>query len=224
MVALPITEAARSAEVLLGPYTADEHSKRMTVVRDRRLNRAYDASVRLAERVDPDPGKRKRGPGVGVSGTGPLAVAPLRVVAPSEVGCSSRDAESPGRPSKRLAVSAQRSESSGSSSSSSEERANSPGLRDGELGDALGRTNAEVSAAVGAFNVTRLEESDVGSTPSSIYAGDDVVIDTPPGEDAGGVPPTPGLVDVAADSPPAVGPRTGTCDVAMLHGRFGVQV
>ena len=106
---VPITEAARAAEVLLGPYTGDEHSKRIMVVRDARLNRAYDASVRLAERVDPDAGKRKRSHVLEATGTGPLVVAPLRVAAPCEVGDSSRAPGSPRRPSKRLAVSARRS-------------------------------------------------------------------------------------------------------------------
>ena len=47
-VVASITEAARATEVLLGPYTGEEYSKRVLVVRESRLNRAYASSVRLA--------------------------------------------------------------------------------------------------------------------------------------------------------------------------------
>lgn len=54
----PIDEAVRAAEVLLGPYTSDEHSQRTLVVREPQVNRAYRGKgVFLAEQVEPKEGK-----------------------------------------------------------------------------------------------------------------------------------------------------------------------
>lgn len=93
LLVLPISEAARTAEVLLGPYTGEEHSRRHLVVRDRRLNRAYNASVNLPKRVDPDAGKKKRSRVPEVELGGPIAVKPLCAVRLSDGGGSSRNLE-----------------------------------------------------------------------------------------------------------------------------------
>ena len=90
---IAITEAARAAEVLLGPYTGEEHSKCVTVVRDCRLNRAYAPSVRLSERPDPDAGKRKHARAAETSRPGPIAAVPLRAADPCEAPGPSRGYE-----------------------------------------------------------------------------------------------------------------------------------
>ena len=85
---LPLTEAERIAEQLLGPYTGEEHSKRANAVHDRRLNRAYrDPATRLSECPDPDAGKRKRARGPEeLEGSGPISAIPLRAFGGASVG------------------------------------------------------------------------------------------------------------------------------------------
>lgn len=45
--------------MLLGPYTMEEHAKRLLVVREPRLNHAYKEGACLAEHQDPSKGKKK---------------------------------------------------------------------------------------------------------------------------------------------------------------------
>ena len=59
VVVTPIDEAVWSVEVLLGPYTGEEHAKRLMVVRKPQLNLAYKDGVDLLERWDPDEWKKK---------------------------------------------------------------------------------------------------------------------------------------------------------------------
>ena len=84
MPVAPITKVAHAVEVLLGPYMGEEHRRRLVVVREPRLNRAYDASVHLQERADPDVGKNKRARTPEAEVAGPIAVAPLRSVRPCD--------------------------------------------------------------------------------------------------------------------------------------------
>ena len=116
---LSIGEAERTAEQLLGPYTADEHSKRKLVVRETRLNRAYLGSdAQLVERADPDAGKRKRvrGPEELESG-GPISTVPLRAVGTGVAGEIAFGAPGP-PPMKLLRVPAELKGAGGSASSS----------------------------------------------------------------------------------------------------------
>ena len=88
MLVAPITEAARAAEVLLGPYTGEEHARHRLVVRDAWLNRAYGASVRLAKCPDSNEGKKKHACAPEVNVRGLIVVVLLRTAGPCEVGGS----------------------------------------------------------------------------------------------------------------------------------------
>lgn len=79
---LPIDEAERATEQLLGPYTGEEHVKRGIVVREPSVNRAYmDPVVRLVERANPDAGKKKRVRGLEeLEGHRPISAVPLWAV------------------------------------------------------------------------------------------------------------------------------------------------
>ena len=156
---LSIDEAERAAEQLLGPYTAEEHAKRGQVVREPRLNRAYaDPSVRLAERPDPDAGKKKRVRGHDELETlGPIRVVPLRAVGADGAGGSSAVVEGMAGPSvKRVAVVPEVSPgaSSSSASSSTESLAIAP--------------RREVVASSFGIPSFALEEVS-GGTPSQVY-------------------------------------------------------
>ena len=93
MPVAPITEVVRAAEVLLGPYTGEEHARHRVVVREPRLNRTYDASDPLPERADPDAGKKKRARAPEAEVAGPISAAPLRSVRPCEGVGPSRSLE-----------------------------------------------------------------------------------------------------------------------------------
>lgn len=100
---MPIDEAARAMEQLLGPYTGEEHAKRGLVVRESRLNRAY-LVVLLAEHLDPDEGRKKQGQvPEELDAPGPIDVRPLRSVGTGNTGdpsCARVDAAD--RPLKRM--------------------------------------------------------------------------------------------------------------------------
>ena len=178
MLVTPITEAARAAEVLLGPYTSEEHVRCRVVVREPRLNRAYDASVHLSERADPDTGKKKRAHVPEVEVTGPIATAPLCVARPRDGGVPSRSLEDfEERPAKRLAEGTlEWVECSVSSSLSSNDRAASHAASraaspvGGAEAKVAGRTMSQVVKAIGTIGFTRLAaESSSTDTPSHVY-------------------------------------------------------
>lgn len=128
----PIDEVARATELLLGPYSSEEHAKRALVVREPRLNRAYlDPEVRLAERQDPDEGWKKQAcvPDEGDAGE-PIDAVPLRAVGIVNLGvvsCARVDAA--GRSAKWDAPGTlERVASARSSGSSSAVRGSSPAL------------------------------------------------------------------------------------------------
>lgn len=155
---LPIGEAERVAEQLLGPYTADEHSKRRQVVREARLNRAYlDPAASLPERVDPDAGKRKR-----VRGSeelelgGPVSAVPLRAVGVGVAGEIAVGAPGP-LPRKVSRAPDDPQEGSGSAGSSAASLAVRP--------------RAGVAEAVaGSFAIASMAlEEGSGGTPSQVY-------------------------------------------------------
>ena len=156
---LPVDEAERAAEQLLGPYTADEHSKRRVVVREARLNRAYvDPALQPAERADPDAGKKKRvrGPEELETG-GPISAVPLRAVGVCVAGEVAVGAPGP-PPRKTSRVPVGPLEAVGSASSSAASLAVSP--RAG-----VGQT------AAGSFAIASLNLEEVsGGTPSEVYA------------------------------------------------------
>ena len=133
---MAITEAARAAEVLLGPYTGEEHSKCVTVVRDCRLNRAYTPSIRLFERTDLDAGNKKHARAAEISGPGPITVVPLHAAGPCDASGPSEVVEDADRPAKRLAMAVGREGSLSSSSSSSGDHSDSAdeGASEGVVG------------------------------------------------------------------------------------------
>lgn len=150
LLVVPIVEASRAAEVLLGPYTPEEHARRGLIVREGRLNRAYDGSVRLLERADPD-GKKKRARPVEVEGTGPIAVSPLNSAPPRELDES---ASTGGRASKRPAEgSPERVDLSGSDSSGSSSDSPSGSVVREVAATVAGHTSSDVRRAVGCFAV-----------------------------------------------------------------------
>ena len=131
---LPVDEAERAAEQLLGPYTADEHSKRRVVVREARLNRAYvDPALQPAERADPDAGKKKRvrGPEELETG-GPISAVPLRAVGVCVAGEVAVGAPGP-PPRKTSRVPVGPLEAVGSASSSAASLAVSPRAGVGQM-------------------------------------------------------------------------------------------
>nr|CCI55448.1 PH01B001E05.4 [Phyllostachys edulis] len=139
----PIAEAVRVVELLLGPYTGEEHVKRRLV------------------HPDPDAGKKKHARVPKVKGAGPIAATPLLGACPRDTDgptCSAEDTTK--RLTKRVAEGTpKRVECSKSSSSSSDERAISP--VEGAEAEDIGHTMSEVDKAIGTFGVTRLavEES-----------------------------------------------------------------
>ena len=183
----PLGEASRAAEVLLGPYTADEHGRRGVVVREARLNRAYDASVHLPERVDPDEGKKKRVRAPEVEVAGPIAAPPLRSVRPrDDVGASRSLDPSEERPSGKLpeGVKMRLPRSGSTNDDSSEGRySRTEGTEDVDVG----RTVSQVKQAVGRINLTGLAAS-VCSSEASPSDADDVNI-----EGSGDAPAIPGV-------------------------------
>ena len=155
---LPIGEAKRVAEQLLGPYTADEHSKRRVVVREARLNRAYvDPALQPAERADPDAGKKKRVRGLEELETGgPISAVPLRaigVAVPGEVALGA-----PGPPPRKASrVVGEQPEASGSASSSAASLA-------------VSRRAGVAEVAAGSFAIASMAlEEGSGGTPSRVY-------------------------------------------------------
>ena len=173
-VAVALAEATRAAEVLLGPYTGDEHARRRVVVRDPRLNRAYDASVSLPERADPDAGKKKRARAPELEVGGPIPAPPLWAV-PSRDGSAEASV-------RRLPEGATfRVDVSVSSSSSSNERAAS--RLEGAEAEDLGRTISQVHRAIGVIGLTGLaatESSGEVSPARSCEVEVEVVEDVPP--------------------------------------------
>ena len=155
---LPVDEAERAAEQLLGPYTADEHSKRRVVVREARLNRAYvDPALQPAERADPDAGKKKRvrGPEELEAG-GPIRAVPLRAVGVGVAGEVAVGAPGP-PPRKTSRVSAGPLEAVVSASSSAASLAVSPRAGVGQV-------------AAGSFAIASLAlDEESGGTPSHVY-------------------------------------------------------
>ena len=166
-----IDEATRALEVLLGPYTGEEHGRRGLVVRDARVNRVYDASVRLAERPDPDEGKKKRARAADVDARGPIAVAPLRAVAPREGGGSSRGRGGDAEPTAKRAA-------PGPFGQVERAESNSfiPGAR---ANSAEHRAAAETASVGGLFGLAGLplEASSSRGESSAAYEGDAVGTD-----------------------------------------------
>ena len=167
LAAAPISEAARAAEVLLGPYTGDEHARRLVVVREPRLNRTYDASVSFPERADPDAGKKKRARVPEVELSGPIAAPPLRSVRPRDDSGPSRDLGGgedarAGRLPEGTTFRVERSESSSSSSS---DRAAS--RTEGAEAEDLGRTASQVDKAIGTIGLTGLAAAESSSEASA---------------------------------------------------------
>ena len=168
----PIGEASRAAEVLLGPYTADEHGRRGVVVREARLNRAYNASVQLPERVDPDDGKKKRVRAAEVEGVGPIAAPPLRSVRPrDDAGGSGNLDPFEERPSGKLpkGVTIRLPRSCATSEDSS---GGDYSRTEGTDAVDVGRTVSQVKQAVGRINLTGLATSECSSKASPSNAGD----------------------------------------------------
>ena len=158
---LPLTEAERLAEQLLGPYTGEEHSKRANAVHDRRLNRAYrDPAVRLLERPDPDAGKKKRARGPEeLEGTGPISAVPIRAIGGASIGKAGFAAGCSVVPSSKRASrepGAPRQTSSAASSSA---------------GSLAAPVAAPVTEAVASsFGIASMALDDVsGGTPSQVY-------------------------------------------------------
>lgn len=155
-VVLPIDEAERAAEQLLGPYTAEEHAKWGQVVGEHRLNRAYtDPSVQPADRLDPDAGKRKRvrGPDE-LEASGPIPAVPLRAVGAGGSGAIVEGA--PGCAAKRLCAAPGTVRETGSPSA----------------GSVAGSVAVDARAGVAArsFGVASFAPEEVsGGTPSQVY-------------------------------------------------------
>ena len=150
----------------MGPYTADEHGRRGVVVREARLNRAYDASVHLPERVDPDEGKKKRARAPEVEVAGPIAAPPLRSVRPRDDAGASRSLDpSEERASGKLPEGVKmRLPRSGSTSNDSSEGRYS--RTEGTEAVDAGRTVSQVKQAVGRINLTGLAASVCSSEAS----------------------------------------------------------
>ena len=146
------------------------------VVREARLNRAYDASVHLPERADPDDGKKKRARAPEVEVAGPIAAPPLRSVRPRDDAGTSRSLDPfEERSSEKLAQDPRiRLPRSGSSSKDSSEGAYSR-TTDTEAVEA-GRTISQVKKAVGKINLTGLATSEC-SSEASPSDGDDVHVE-----------------------------------------------
>ena len=176
LAVVAIDEAARAADVLLGPYTGEEHARRGVVERDARLNRAHDASVRLAERPDPDEGKKKRPRAAEVEVRGPIAVVPLRTAGPCEVGGSSRGRGDAAEPAtKRVALEpseqVERAESNSLSSGGRVVLAERRAVNAVEVSApvrAAGRVATEAASVAGLFGLARLplDVSSSGGTSS----------------------------------------------------------
>lgn len=162
--------------MLLGPYTGEEHGRRGVVVRDARLNRAYGASVRLAERTDPDEGKKKHGRAADVDVRGPIVVVPLRAAGPYEMGGSSRgQGDASGPAAKRAAVEpSEEVERAESNSVSSGARAVLANGRAGQAVEVGGRVAAEAASVAGLFGLARLplQVSSSSSASLAIYGRD----------------------------------------------------
>ena len=127
-------------------------------MREPRLNRAYaDPSVRLAERPDPDAGKKKRVRGPDELETpGPLRVAPLRAVGADRAGSSGAVVEGLAGPSAKRVLAAPEV-SLGASSSK--------GSSAGSLGVTLPREVVASSFGIAGFGL----EDVSGGTPSQVY-------------------------------------------------------
>ena len=179
LLVLRITEAERAAEVLLGPYTAEEHAKRHLVVRDRRLNRAYEASVILPERVNPDAGKKKRSRVPEVELGGPIAAQPIRAVHPDDCSGPSRNLkDGEERPVKRSVIDPFEAHADVSSRASSNDGAPSPAkvtevvvaacaegaspTKDEDAAIGAG-TASHVKKAMGTIRLPRLDGSETSS-------------------------------------------------------------
>lgn len=172
----PITEAARAAEVLLGPYTGDEHARRGVVVREPRLNRAYDGSVVLPERADPDEGKRKRARAAEVEVAGPIAAPPLRSVRPREDAGASRSLDPfEGRGTGELPEGVTIRVARSGLSSGSPPNEGCSGTKGGGVGN-FGRTMSQVNRAVGTINLTGLVSSE-SSVEAESSSADEVDIE-----------------------------------------------
>ena len=169
-VVLPIDEAERAAEHLLGPYTAEEHAKWGQVVGEHRLNRAYtDPSVQPADRLDPDAGKRKRVRGPDELETpGPIRAVPLRAVGAGGSGALVEEAS--GSLAKRLAPAPGTARETGSPSASCVAE--------------LVAVDARAGVAARSFGVASFAPEEVsGGTPSQVYGRgteDTRVEDRPP--------------------------------------------
>lgn len=140
------------------------------VVRDPRLNRAYDESVPLLERPDPDEVKKKRARDPEVEIAGPIAAPPLRSVRPRDDAGVSRSPdpfeERPtGKLPKGVSFCVARS---GLSSASSFDRGYS--RTEGAEVEDLGRTRSQVDRAIGTINLTGLaaSESSCEASPSRV--------------------------------------------------------
>lgn len=170
---MPIIEAARAAELLLGPYTGEDNVKRQLVVREARLNRVYALSVRLAERPNPNMGKKKHAHVLEVNRMGPIVAAPLRDDGPYEEGGPSHAAkDTTRRTAKRVAQGTmEQVERAGSISPSSGGCGASP--MECAAVEAVERATVEADKVVGSFAIAHLpiEESSDDSTPSHVYDG-----------------------------------------------------
>lgn len=165
--------------MLLGPYTGKEHTRRRLVVRDARLNRAYDALVRLAERPNPDEGKKKHARAIEVDIRGLIAVVPLCTTGPCEVGGSSRGRGDALRPTaKRVALEPSKQvERAESNSLCSGIHCVLPEHHAGEVVEpgvpmrAGGRVATEAASVAGLFVLARLplDISSSGGTSSAAY-------------------------------------------------------
>lgn len=188
LAVVAIDEAAQAVEVLLGLYTGEEHARRRVVVRDARLNQAYDSSVRLAECPDLDEGEKKRTCMTEVEVRGPIAVMPLRTAGPCGVGgssCGREDTMGPAvkRAAREPSEQVERAESNNLSSAicvASPKgwavQAVDPGAlaRTGEFGAParMGGCAATEAASVGGlFGLAKLplDISSCSGTPSSVY-------------------------------------------------------
>lgn len=171
-------------EQLLGPYTGEEHAKWGLVVRETHLNRAYtDPAFRLAERSDPDEGRKKRAHGPEeLDSLGLIDVRPLRSIGAGDAGGPScARVDSMDRPLKK----ALQGPVGSSSSSSGGRLASPPTITDAAEG---------VASSFGIASLL-LEES-LGDTPSQVYRQGS--------EDTQVVPPTPGHDAIGQSLPPSL--------------------
>ena len=126
------------------------------------MNRAYDVSVSLPKRIDPDAGKKKWSRVPEVELGGPIAAKPLRAIHPSDGGGPSRNLKAAEeRPAKRVVQDPFEAHAEVSSRASSNNGAPSP-AKVVETAVA-GCTGSQVKKAIGTIRYPRLDATESSS-------------------------------------------------------------